>query len=127
MSPLYFVSNTTSDPTFESYLRDIHRHADYKTVKELLLPRLFESIEHFSNARHIRFACANRFEGRHPTLHIQCPVGFVPDTISIEFLVKLESFCVKQSGQEFNVQGFENLTHHLRVILVMGLAHWQPK
>ena len=127
MSPLYFVQNSTSDPTFESYLRDIHRFSDYQTVKELLLPKLFESIEYFLHERHFRFACSNRFEGRFPTLHIQCPVGFVPDVIAIEFLVQTEAFCIKQSGQEFKLQGLDDLTHHLRVILVMGLAHWQPK
>ena len=127
MSPLYFLPNSTSDPTFERYLREIRRYADYQTVKDVLLPRLFESIEHFVDDRHYRFACSNRFTGRFPTLHIQCPVGFVPDVIAIEFLIQTESFCVKQSGQEFKLQGLDSLTHHLRVILVMGLAHWQPK
>ena len=50
-----------------------------------------------------------------------------PDVIAIEFLIQTEFFCVKQSGQEFKLQGLDNLAHHLRVILVMGLAHWQPK
>jgi hypothetical protein len=126
MSPLYFLSNSTSDPTFEGYLRDIQRHEDYQAVKEVLLPELLGSIAHFADGRQVRFVCTNRFEGRHPTLHIQCPVGFVPNTISVEFLVRLASFCVKQSGQELKVQGLDNLSHHLRVILVMGLAHWQP-
>lgn len=127
MSPLYFLPNSTSDPTFECYLREIRRYSDYQAVKGVLLPRLFESIEHFLDSRQYRFACSNRFTDRYPTLHIQCPVGFVPDVIAIEFLVQTESFCVKQSGQEFKLQGLDNLTHHLRVILVMGLAHWQPK
>ena len=126
MSPLYFLSNSTSDPTFESYLRDIHRHADYKTVKELLLPKLFESVDYFSNARHVRFVCTNRFEGRFPAIRIQSPVGFVPDVIHIEFPHRHESFVVKQAGQESKLQGMENLSNHLRVILMMGLAHWQP-
>lgn len=127
MSPLYFLPNSTSDPTFESYLREIRRYADYQTVKGVLLPKLFESIENFLTAPHARFTCSNRFTDRYPTLHIQCPVGFVPDVIAIEFLIQTESFCVKQSGQEFKLQGLDNLAHHLRVILVMGLAHWQPK
>ncbi len=127
MSPLYFLPNSTSDPAFESYLRDIRRYSDYQIVKDFLLPRLFESIEQFLDAHHYRFSCSNRFAERYPTLHIQCPVGFVPDVIAIEFLVQTESFCVKQSGQEFKLQGFDNLTHHLRVILFMGLAHWQLK
>lgn len=127
MSPLYFLSNSTSDPAFESYLREIRRYADYQTVKGVLLPKLFDSIENFLAAPHARFTCSNRFTDRYPTLHIQCPVGFVPDVIAIEFLIQTESFCVKQSEQEFKLQGLDNLTHHLRVILVMGLAHWQPK
>lgn len=127
MSPLYFLPNSTSDLTFESYLRDIHRYSDYKTVKEVLLPKLFDSIAHLLGARHFRFVCSNRFEGRFPTLHIQCPVGFVPDVIAIEFLVRKEAFCINQSEQEFKLQGLDNLTHHLHVILVMGLAHWHPK
>lgn len=127
MSPLYFYPNSTSDTTFENYLHDIRRYSDYQTVKEVLLPELLDSLAQFHDARHFRFSCSNRFEGRFPTLHIQCPVGFVPDVIAIEFLVRTESFCVKQSGQEFKLQGLDNLMHHLRVILVMGMAHWQPK
>lgn len=127
MSPLHFLPNNASDSTFESYLRDTHRYLDYCDVKEHLLPKLFESIEQFSKLVHFRFVLINRFEGQFPALRIQCPVGFVPDAIYIEFPPRHESFYIKQSGQALQVQGLENLMHHLRVLLVMGLAHWHPR
>lgn len=127
MSPLYFLPNSLSDPSFESYLRDTHRYLDYLDVKNKLLPKLFESIEQFSKGINTRFLCVNRFEGQHPALRIQSPVGFFPDVISIEFPPLHETYCVIQTNQEFKVVGFENLTNHLRVLLVMGLAHWRPQ
>ena len=127
MSVLHFSPNNASDSTFESYLRDTDRYIDYRDVKEQLLPQLFDSIEQFSKAVHIRFNFSNRFEGQFPAIRIQCPVGFVPDVIYIEFPPRHECFCIKQTGQELKVQGLENLAHHLRVLLVMGLAHWHPK
>ncbi len=124
MSPLYFLPNSLSDPSFETYLRDTHRLFDYRDVKDQLLPQLFDSIEEFSNQSHCRFTCGNRFEGQFPELRIQCPVGFVPDVIHIEFPHRHESFVVRQAGQESKLQGLENLAIHLRVIVLMGLAHW---
>ncbi len=126
MSPLYFLPNSISDPSFETYLHDTHRLMDYRDVKEQLLPKLIESIDAFSQHMHCRFTCTNRFEGQFPAIRIQSPVGFVPDVIHIEFPHRHESFVVKQAGQESKLQGMENLTNHLRVILMMGLAHWQP-
>jgi hypothetical protein len=125
VTPLYFLPNSLSDPSFETYLRDTHRLLDYRDVKANLLPKLFESIEEFSHHSHCQFKCCNRFEGQFPSLRIQCPVGFAPDVIHIEFPHRHESFVVKQAGQELKVQGLENLAIHLRVILVMGLAHWR--
>jgi hypothetical protein len=52
-------------------------------------------------------------------------VGFVPDVIHIEFPHRHESFVVKQAEQESKLQGLENLANHLRVILMMGVAHWR--
>mgnify|MGYP000104750484 FL=1 len=126
MTPLYFLANSLSDPTFETYLRDTHRYLDYRDVKEKLLPELFGSIDEFSSRRHCRFTCSNRFEGQFPAIRIQTPVGFVPDVIDIEFLHRHESFCVTQAGQAAKVQGLDQLGNHLRVILIMGLAHWRP-
>jgi len=127
MTPrLHFHPNSLSDPSFEAYLRDIRRHLDYRDVKEQVLPKLFESIEQFSNGVNFRFTCTNRFEGQYPALRIQSPVGFVPDVIDIELHPRQGVFGVKQAGQEFKVEGLENLTNHLRVVLVMGLAHWSP-
>lgn len=125
MSPLYFLSNSISDPIFEAYLRDTHRLMDYRYVKELLLPNLLESIEEFSLQRSARFTCVNRFEGRFPAIHIQSPVGFVPNSICIEFPHCQDMFVVKQEEHESKLQGLESLSKHLRVILVMGLAHWR--
>lgn len=126
MSGLYFLPNSISDPSFETYLRDTHRLMDYRDVKAQLLPKLFESMGEFFQHMHCRFTCTNRFEGRFPAIRIQSPVGFVPDVIHIEFPHRHESFVVKQAGQESKLQGMENLSNHLRVILMMGLAHWQP-
>lgn len=125
MSPLYFLPNSLSDPVFEAYLRDTHRLMDYRDVKERLLPKLFESIDDFSQQRSTRFTCTNRFEGQFPAIHIQSPVGFVPDLIRIEFPHRHESFVVKQAEQETKLQGLDSLDNHLRVILVMGVAHWR--
>ena len=125
MSPLYFLPNSLSDPVFEAYLRDTHRLMDYRDVKERLLPKLFESIDDFSQQRSTRFTCTNRFEGQFPAIHIQSPVGFVPDLICIEFPHRHESFVVKQAEQETKLQGLDRLVNHLRVILVMGVAHWR--
>ncbi len=125
MSPFYFLPNNISDPDFETYLRDTHRWMDYRDVKGQLLPQLFESMEEFSQHRHCRFTCSNRFEGQFPALRIQSPVGFVPDLIFIEFPYRHESFVVKQASQESKLQGLEHLANHLRVILTMGLAHWR--
>ena len=126
MTRLHFYPNSLSDRSFEIYLRDTHRYLDYRDVKEQLLPKLFESIEQFSVGVSFRFTCMNRFEGQFPALRIQSPVGFSPDVIDIEFPPRHESFCVKQAEQASNVQGLENLASHLRVVLVMGLAHWHP-
>jgi hypothetical protein len=125
VSPFYFLPNSISDPGFETYLRDTHRWMDYCDVKGQLLPELLESIEDFSQHRHCRFTCSNRFEGQFPAIRIQSPVGFVPDLIFIEFPHRHESFVVKQASQESTLQGLENLTNHLRVILTIGLAHWR--
>lgn len=125
MSPLYFLPNSLGDPVFETYLRDTHRWMDYRDVKEQLLPKLFESIEEFSQQRHTRFTCTNRFEGQFPAIHIQSPVGFVPDSICIEFPHRHEMFVVRQAEQESKLHGLDSLANHLRVILVMGLAHWR--
>jgi hypothetical protein len=122
---LYFLPNSLSDASFESYLRDTHRLMDYRDVKDQLLPRLLESIDEFSKHRHCRFTCTNRFEGQFPAIRMQSPVGFVPDVIHIEFPHRHESFVVKQAGQESKVEGLDNLANYLRVILVMGLAHWR--
>ena len=125
MNLLYFSQNILSDPSFERYLRDTHRWMDYRDVREQLLPQLFESIHEFSQHRHCRFTCSNRFEGQFPAIHIQSPVGFVPDSICIEFPHRHELFVVKQAEQESKLLGLESLAKHLRVILVMGLAHWR--
>lgn len=85
MTPLYFLPNSLSDPSFEAYLQDTHRFHDYLDVKDKLLPKLFESIEQFSKGVNTRFLCVNRFEGQNPALRIQSPAGFVPDVIYIEF------------------------------------------
>jgi hypothetical protein len=127
MSPLYFLPNSLSDSSFESYLQDTGRYRDYCNVKNELLPNLLASLEHFRHGVDSRFVCSNRFEDQHPALRIQSPSGFVPDLIYIEFPIEDELFCVKQAGQIFKVSGLENLAHHLRVLLVMGLAHWHPR
>ena len=127
MSPLYFLANSLSDPSFEAFLEDTRRLHDYRDVKDRLLPEIFESIEQFSFGVNTRFLCSNRFEDQHPALRIQSPTGFVPDVIYIEFPPIHDSYCVKQGVQEFKVQGLDHLSHHLRVLLVMGLAHWHPK
>jgi hypothetical protein len=125
MSALYFAANSISDSTLEGYLRDLHRYIDYREVKEVLLPELFASFDEFAQRRYVRFTYCNRFEGQYPALRIQCPVGFVPDVIDIEFTHRHESFLVKQAGHACSVQGLANLSSHLRVILTMGLAHWR--
>ncbi len=125
MNLLYFSQNILSDPSFERYLRDTHRWMDYRDVREQLLPQLLESIHEFSQHRHCRFTCSNRFEGQFPSLKIQSPVGFVPDEIYIEFPHQHEVFVIRQANQESKVQGLDQLVSHLRVILVMGLAHWR--
>ena len=125
MTPLCFLPNRISDASFETYLRETHRLLDYRDVKDHLLPQLFESIDEFANLRHCQFTCSNRFDGQFPALRIQCPVGFVPDVIHIEFPHRHASFVVRQAGQETKLQGFENLEIHLRVIVMMGLAHWR--
>jgi hypothetical protein len=125
VSPLYFLPNSLSDPVFEAYLRDTHRLMDYRDVKDQLLPQLFESIDEFSQQRSTRFTCTNRFEGQFPAIHIQSPVGFVPDLICIEFPHRHEAFVVKQAEQATKLQGLDSLASHLRVILVMGVAHWR--
>lgn len=125
MSPLYFLPNSLSDPVFETYLRDIHRWMDYRDVKEQLLPNLFASIDEFAQQKSTRFTCTNRFAEQFPAIHIQSPVGFVPNSISIEFPHRHEMFVVKQADHESKLQGLEHLEKHLRVILVMGLAHWR--
>jgi hypothetical protein len=125
MSSLYFLKNSISDPTFESYLRDMDRYIDYCDVKNIVLPASFALFDEFAHRPHIRFTCINRFEGQFPAIHIQCPVGFVPDVICIEFTYRHAFFIVKQAGQASHIQGLENLSSHLRVILTMGLAHWR--
>jgi hypothetical protein len=127
MTPLYFVTNSLADPTFEAYLKDTHRYLDYRDVREHLLPNLFASLEDVSQGRNFRFTCANRFDGQCPAIRIQSPVGFVPDQIWIEFPAQHESFHIKHSAQALNVQGMDMLESHLRVLLVMGFAHWSPK
>lgn len=127
MSPLYFLTNSLSDPSFEAYLQDTGRLHEYRDVKDCLLPKLFESIEQFRGGVNTRFLCNNRFEDQHPALRIQSPTGFVPDVIFIEFPPAHDSYCVKQGGQSISLQGLDQLSHHLRVLFVMGLAHWHPK
>lgn len=127
MSPLHFLANSVSDSYFESHLKDTRRYLDYCEVRDHVLPDLITSIEQLPQLINFRFSCSNRFDGQCPTLRIQCPVGFVPDVICIEFPPRHEFFHVRQAAQEFKVQGVEHLQNHLRVILMMGLAHWQPK
>ena len=127
MSPFHFLSNSLSDRVFEAYLSDTHRLNDYLSVRDALLPNLLASIELLPRHLDFRFTCTNRFDGRHPTLRIQCPVGFVPDLIHVEFLPSKDCFVVKQTSQEFNLRGMKNLENHLRVLLMMGVAHWSPK
>jgi hypothetical protein len=126
LSAMYFLPNSLSDPSFEAYLRDTHRLMDYRDVKDDLLPKLVASFEEFASHHQIKFICSNRFEGQFPAMRIQCPVGFVPDLIYIEFPHRHESFLIKQAAQETAIQGLVNLAIHLRVILTMGLAHWRP-
>ncbi len=127
MSALHFLSNGVSDAYFESHLKETHRYLDYGDVREHLLPGLIASIDPLPQQINFRFSCTNRFDGQYPTLRLQCPVGFVPDVICIEFPPRHEFFHVRQSSQEFKVQGLENLENHLRVLLMMGVAHWQPR
>jgi hypothetical protein len=127
MTPLYFVANSLADPTFEAYLKDTHRYLDYRDVREHLLPSLFASLDNVSQGRNFRFTCANRFDGQHPAIRIQSPVGFVPDLIWIEFPARHECFLIKHSAQELHAQGMDMLESHLRVLLIMGFAHWSPK
>jgi hypothetical protein len=127
MSSLHFRLNSLSDPTFEAYLKDTHRYRDYCEVRDQVLPRLITSIDQLPQQVGYRFSCSNRFEGPYPALRIHCPVGFVPDEIWIGFPQSHDSFFVKQTAQEFKVKGLENLENHLRVILMMGLAHWRPR
>lgn len=127
MTPFHFLSNSVSDRAFETYLNDIHRLNDYLVVRDTLLPNLLASIDQLPRHLDFRFTCTNRFEGKHPTLRIQCPVGFVPDLIYVEFPGAQDCFVVKQTSQEFKLLGMTNLENHLRVLLMMGLAHWSPK
>lgn len=127
MSPLYFLANSLSDPSFEAFLEDTRRLHDYREVRDVMLPQLMESIEHLRGGVDTRFICNNRFEDQYPALRIQSPSGFVPDVIYIEFPPSHDLYCVKQCGQDFMVQGLDHLSHHLRVLLVMGLAHWHPR
>ena len=131
MTHLYFVANSLADPTFEAYLKDTHRYLDYREVRDHVLPNLFASLDEVSKVdvlkgRSFRFTCTNRFDWQHPAIRIQSPVGFVPDLIAIEFPHRHESFIVKFAEQETTIQGLTNLAIHLRVIVTMGLAHWQP-
>ena len=127
MTPLYFLPNSLGDPSFEAYLQDTHRYRDYLDVKDKVLPQLFASIEQFSKGVNTRFLCVNRFEGQNPALRIQSPVGFVPDVMYVEFPPQHDTYIVAQTAQESKVVGLDNLANHLRVLLVMGLAHWSPK
>jgi len=127
VSPLHFFPNHVSDAVFESYLKDTHRYLDYCDLRDHVIPELIDAIDALPQLVHFRFSCSNRFEGAHPRLRILCPVGFVPDVIDIEFPPRHEAFQVKQAAQALKVQGMGNLENHLRVILMMGLAHWQPK
>jgi hypothetical protein len=127
MTPLHFWSNSVSDQTVDSYLKDTQRYQDYCVVRDQLLPELIASIEQLPKQVGFRFTCLNRFEGQYPALRVQCPVGFVPDVITIEFPPRDEFFCVQQASQVFKVQGIDKLENHLRVLLVMGLAHWSPR
>jgi len=123
---MHFLPNSLSDPIFETYLRETHRIKDYRDVRDNLLPQLFASFAALSTRLQIRFNCSNRFEGQYPAIRIQCPVGFVPDEIQIEFPHQRQSFVVHHTGQMMTIHGQENLHHHLRVILTIGLAHWFP-
>lgn len=127
MTPFYFLPNSLSDPSFEAYLQDTHRYRDYLEVKNKVLPQLFASIEQFSKGVNTRFLCVNRFEGQNPALRIQSPAGFVPDVMYVEFPPQHDTYIVAQTAQESKVVGLDNLANHLRVLLVMGLAHWSPK
>lgn len=127
MSAIHFLSNSVSDSFFESHLKDTYRYLDYCDVRDQVLPDLISSIEELPQQINFRFSCSNRFDGQYPSLRVQCPVGFVPDEIFIGFPPRHESFHIRQSTQELKVQGIEKLENHLRVILTMGLAHWQPK
>jgi hypothetical protein len=127
MTPLYFAANSLADPTFEAYLKDTYRYLDYQDVRQHLLPELFASLDEVSKGRNFRFTCSNRFDGQFPAIRIQSPVGFVPDAIWIEFPARHEAFRVKHSAQELDVQGMDRLENYLRVLLIMGFAHWSPK
>lgn len=126
MTSFQFYPNSLSDSVFEAYLHDTHRFADYSNVKVELLPELFESIDEFSLGVSCKFKGTNRFEGQHPAIRIQSPVGFVPDVIFIEFPPRHASFCIKQDAHTVTIYGLEDLAKHLRVMLLMGLAHWHP-
>ena len=127
MTPLYYIANSLADPSFEAYLKDTHRYLDYREVRDNVLPNLFASLDEVSQGRSFRFTCANRFDAQCPAIRIQSPVGFVPDLIWIEFPPRHESFRIKHSAQVQTVQGLDTLESHLRVLLVMGFAHWSPK
>ena len=123
MSRIYMRRNTLTDATFETFLSDINRLADYKAVRDVTLPELLEDLDmSLVHCRHT-FTCVNRFEGRDPALRIQCPLGFMPSVIDIEFPQGRHVYRIKHASQVLIITGLEELVKNLRIILTMSWAH----
>lgn len=125
MSRMCFRRNPLSDRTFETYLSDINRLSDYKEVRDVVLPNLLHELDQQFEYRSYTFTCTNRFEGRDPALRIDCPLGFMPATVDIEFAYGKHAYCVKHEAQLVKINGEDDLSKNLRVILTMGWAHAQ--
>lgn len=123
MSRVCFRRNLLSDATFENYLSDINRLTDYKEVRDVMLSELLHDLDSQFEYRSFTFTCTNRFEGRDPALRIQCPIGFMPAYIDIEFPHGKHAYRVKHVSQMTIVTGDEELLKNLRIVLTMGWAH----
>ena len=123
MSRVYMRRNTLTDATFETYLGDINRLTDYKTVRDVTLPELLQDLDATLAYCKQTFTCVNRFEGRDPALRIQCPLGFLPSVIDIEFPQGRHVYRVKHASQVLSITGLEELAKNLRAILTMSWAH----